>query len=101
MREIAQDAEVTETRDVEAYTERGVPDYTDGPPVKRLLHQGHGHSEEYTENCVTCGRRVARFLHRLRVGGQGKFGDALPKVKWVIFVCTERKGKGIHQDFEK
>ncbi|XP_025092631.1 uncharacterized protein LOC112563103 isoform X3 [Pomacea canaliculata] len=70
VREIAQDAEVTETRDVEAYTERGVPDYTDGPPVKRLLHQGHGHSEEYTENCVTCGRRVARFLHRLRVGGQ-------------------------------
>ncbi|XP_025100551.1 uncharacterized protein LOC112567891 [Pomacea canaliculata] len=50
------------------YSERGVPDDTDGPPVTRLYHRGQGHSGRWPGDCVTCGRDVASFLHSLRVG---------------------------------
>ncbi|XP_025111951.1 uncharacterized protein LOC112574846 [Pomacea canaliculata] len=53
---------------IQPYSERGVPDHTDGPPVKRLYHRGQGHSGDGPCDCVTCGREVASFLHSLRVG---------------------------------
>ncbi|XP_025111949.1 uncharacterized protein LOC112574844 [Pomacea canaliculata] len=53
---------------VHPYSKRGVPDHTDGPPVRRLYHGGEGHSDDRPVDCVTCGREVARFLHSLRVG---------------------------------
>ncbi|XP_025111950.1 uncharacterized protein LOC112574845 [Pomacea canaliculata] len=59
---------ITEYRDVQLYSERGVPDHTDGPPVRRLYHRGQGHSGDRPGDCVTCGRDVASFLHSLRVG---------------------------------
>ncbi|XP_025111931.1 uncharacterized protein LOC112574829 [Pomacea canaliculata] len=53
------------------YSERGVPDHTDGPPVKQIRHE-LSHSGDWSFNspydCVTCGREVASFLHSLRVG---------------------------------
>ncbi|XP_025100542.1 uncharacterized protein LOC112567885 isoform X2 [Pomacea canaliculata] len=71
VREVKKDAWITEYRLVQPYSERGVPDHTDGPPVTRLYHQHHGHSDDGPDDCVTCGRDVASFLHSLRVGVTG------------------------------
>ncbi|XP_025102178.1 uncharacterized protein LOC112568879 [Pomacea canaliculata] len=68
VREVEQDANITEYRNVQEYSERGVPDHTDGPSVRRLYHRGQGHSCRRPVDCVTCGRDVASFLHSLRVG---------------------------------
>ncbi|XP_025100540.1 uncharacterized protein LOC112567884 [Pomacea canaliculata] len=68
VREVEQDSSFTKHRDVLPYSERGVPDHTDGPPVTRLYHRSQGHSGDSPVDCVTCGRDVASFLHSLRVG---------------------------------
>ncbi|XP_025111938.1 uncharacterized protein LOC112574835 [Pomacea canaliculata] len=68
VREVEQNEWITVTRNVLPYSERGVSDHTDGPPVTRLYHRGQGHSGENPVNCVACGREVASFLHSLRVG---------------------------------
>ncbi|XP_025112558.1 uncharacterized protein LOC112575148 [Pomacea canaliculata] len=68
VREVARDEKITKHRYVKPYSERGVPDHTDGPPVMRLYHRGQGHSGDWSDDCVTCGREVASFLHSLRVG---------------------------------
>ncbi|XP_025113056.1 uncharacterized protein LOC112575408 [Pomacea canaliculata] len=68
VREVKQDEIITRRRHVHPYSERGVPDHTDGPPVRRLYHRGQGHSGDSPLDCVTCGRVVASFLHSLRVG---------------------------------
>ncbi|PVD22584.1 hypothetical protein C0Q70_18402 [Pomacea canaliculata] len=59
---------ITRDQYVDPYSERGVSDHTDGPPVTRLYHRGQGHSGYRPLDCVTCGRLVASFLHSLRVG---------------------------------
>ncbi|XP_025111917.1 uncharacterized protein LOC112574815 [Pomacea canaliculata] len=66
VREVEQDKKIIKHRDVKPYSERGVPNHTDGPPVTRLYHRGH--SCHRSADCVTCGREVASFLHSLRVG---------------------------------
>ncbi|XP_025100545.1 uncharacterized protein LOC112567887 isoform X2 [Pomacea canaliculata] len=68
VREVEQDLSFTMDRTVKPYSERAVPDHTDGPPVTRLYHRGQGHSGRLPGDCVTCGRDVASFLHSLRVG---------------------------------
>ncbi|XP_025113360.1 uncharacterized protein LOC112575603 [Pomacea canaliculata] len=68
VRELAQNRLITKDHRVLPYSERGVPDHTDGPPVRRLYHRGEGHSGHMPFDCVTCGRDVASFLHSLRVG---------------------------------
>ncbi|XP_025113497.1 uncharacterized protein LOC112575719 [Pomacea canaliculata] len=67
VREVEQNEWITK-HNVLPYSERGVPDHTDGPPVRRLCHGGQGHSGDNSVDCVTCGRDVASFLHSLRVG---------------------------------
>ncbi|XP_025111720.1 uncharacterized protein LOC112574706 [Pomacea canaliculata] len=67
VREIKKDTVITKGLSIKKYSERGVPDHTDGPPVTRVRH-GEGHSGDLPGNCVTCGREVASFLHSLRVG---------------------------------
>ncbi|XP_025112490.1 uncharacterized protein LOC112575120 [Pomacea canaliculata] len=57
---------ISEYRAVHPYSERGVSDQTDGPPVKQLYHRGQGHSGDWPGDCMTCGREVASFLHSLR-----------------------------------
>ncbi|XP_025113483.1 uncharacterized protein LOC112575710 [Pomacea canaliculata] len=72
VREVVQDVRMSalEPR-VKPYTERGVPDHTDGPPVRQLYHRPwEGHSGRWPENCVKCGDQVASLLHSLRVGVQ-------------------------------
>ncbi|XP_025112052.1 uncharacterized protein LOC112574902 [Pomacea canaliculata] len=56
---------------VRQYSEREVPDHTDGPPVKRVDHRGEGHYYGWLGDCDKCGREVASFLHSLRVGSSG------------------------------
>ncbi|XP_025113361.1 uncharacterized protein LOC112575604 [Pomacea canaliculata] len=68
VREVEQNDLITTHRHVFPYSERGVPDHTDGPPVRRLYHRGQGHSGFSPRHCVTCSRDVASFLHSLRVG---------------------------------
>ncbi|XP_025077351.1 uncharacterized protein LOC112554011 [Pomacea canaliculata] len=68
VREVEKNTLITIDRLVLPYSERGVPDHTDGPPVRRLSHRGQGHSGDSPVHCVTCGRDVASFLHSLRVG---------------------------------
>ncbi|XP_025100538.1 uncharacterized protein LOC112567883 [Pomacea canaliculata] len=68
VREVAKHSYITVGNIVMPYSERGVPDHTDGPPITRLYHRGHGHSGDSPRDCVTCGRDVASFLHSLRVG---------------------------------
>ncbi|XP_025078805.1 uncharacterized protein LOC112554941 isoform X2 [Pomacea canaliculata] len=72
VREVEQDARITTHRDVLPYSERGVPDHTDGPPVTRLYHRGQCHSGRRPGECVKCGFFVASFLHSLRVGVTGR-----------------------------
>ncbi|XP_025111930.1 uncharacterized protein LOC112574828 [Pomacea canaliculata] len=67
-RKVKQDEMFTSNIPVHPYSERGVADHTDGPPVIRLYHRGEGHSGDWPGDCVTCGREVASFLHSLRVG---------------------------------
>ncbi|XP_025111740.1 uncharacterized protein LOC112574727 [Pomacea canaliculata] len=68
VKEVDQDKKITKHRDVQPYSERGVADHTDGPPVRRLYHRGQGHSGYFPGDCVTCGYQVACLLHSLRVG---------------------------------
>ncbi|XP_025112559.1 uncharacterized protein LOC112575149 [Pomacea canaliculata] len=68
VREVEQDVMISSDRAVKPYSERGVPDHTDGPPVRRLYHRGQGHSDRWPVDCVTCVGEVASFLHSLRVG---------------------------------
>lgn len=71
-------------RRVQPYSERGVPDHTDGPPVTRLYHgvKSNHSLEARIIDCWTCGDMVATFLHNLHVGAQGK--DALYSVKYDL-----------------
>ncbi|XP_025111924.1 uncharacterized protein LOC112574821 [Pomacea canaliculata] len=71
VREVEQDPRITNLCAVHPYSERGVPDHTDGPQVRRLYHRGQGHSGDRPVDCVTCGSEVASFLHSLRVGVTG------------------------------
>ncbi|XP_025079972.1 uncharacterized protein LOC112555696 isoform X2 [Pomacea canaliculata] len=68
VREVQKDEHITRMEDVVPYSQRGVPDHTDGPPIRLLCHRGQGHSGDLPVDCVTCGREVASFLHSLRVG---------------------------------
>ncbi|XP_025101134.1 uncharacterized protein LOC112568185 [Pomacea canaliculata] len=68
VREVAQDGDIAYSGLIQGYSERGVPDHTDGPPVRRVYHGGQGHSFRGPFDCVTCGREVASFLLSLRVG---------------------------------
>ncbi|XP_025080174.1 uncharacterized protein LOC112555849 [Pomacea canaliculata] len=72
VREVEQDEMITRDGYVLPYSERGVPDHTDGPPVTRLCHRGQGHSGRRAFECIRCGREVASFLHSLRVGVTGR-----------------------------
>ncbi|XP_025113059.1 uncharacterized protein LOC112575411 [Pomacea canaliculata] len=72
VREVEQDEMITKYRYVHPYSDRGVSDHTDGPPVTRLYHRGQGHSRYFPGDCVMCGREVASFLHSLRVGVTGR-----------------------------
>ncbi|XP_025079397.1 uncharacterized protein LOC112555280 [Pomacea canaliculata] len=72
VREVEQDERINIEGCVLPYSERGVPDHTDGTPVTRLYHRGQGHSGRFPVDCVTCGREVASFLHSLRVGVTGR-----------------------------
>ncbi|XP_025112343.1 uncharacterized protein LOC112575043 isoform X2 [Pomacea canaliculata] len=67
VREVKQASEI-ERGNVLGYSERCVPDHTDGPPVKRLYHRGQGHSGDLPVDCGKCGEEVASFLHSLQVG---------------------------------
>ncbi|XP_025079918.1 uncharacterized protein LOC112555667 isoform X2 [Pomacea canaliculata] len=89
VRQVQKDKVITEFRRVQPYTERGVSDHTDGPPVRRLYHRGRGHSGDRPVDCVTCGREVASFLHSLRVGvtenvttSSTRDGTAPPCLQW-------------------
>ncbi|XP_025111937.1 uncharacterized protein LOC112574834 [Pomacea canaliculata] len=68
VRVVKKDNIIQKGQSVKKYSKRGVPDHTDGPPVKQLYHRGQGHSSYWLVDCVTCGREVASFLHSLRVG---------------------------------
>ncbi|XP_025113468.1 uncharacterized protein LOC112575704 [Pomacea canaliculata] len=70
VREVEKDKKIAQHQFVQPYTQRGIPDHTDGPPVKVLYHRPFqdDHSPTHPADCVTCGREVASFLHSLRVG---------------------------------
>ncbi|XP_025113996.1 uncharacterized protein LOC112576017 [Pomacea canaliculata] len=68
VREVEQDQEISEYKDVETYAGSDVPDHTDGPPIRRLYHRGEGHSVERSVDCATCGLEVASLLLSLHVG---------------------------------
>ncbi|XP_025103140.1 uncharacterized protein LOC112569549 [Pomacea canaliculata] len=57
VREVEQDVKITTTHHVKSYSERGLSDHTDSPPVTRLYHRGQGHSGRWPEDCVKCGQR--------------------------------------------
>ncbi|XP_025097937.1 uncharacterized protein LOC112566159 [Pomacea canaliculata] len=81
IREIEQDLNIA-SFDVHPYSKRGVPDYTDGPPVRRLSHNGQGHSGDWPGGCVTCGREVASLLHKLHVGVPETASAGPPGLQW-------------------
>ncbi|XP_025112489.1 uncharacterized protein LOC112575119 [Pomacea canaliculata] len=69
LREVRKSRNITKDGNVCEYSQRDVPDHTDGPPVKQLYHRGEGHSSSWLGDCVTCGREIAIFLHSLRAPG--------------------------------
>ncbi|XP_025090339.1 uncharacterized protein LOC112561811 isoform X2 [Pomacea canaliculata] len=84
VREVEQDEFITKHRIVQTYSQRGVPDRTDGPPIRRLSHRGEGHSERPIHTCVECGAEVATFLFKLRAGVPATMGGEPPPLclKW-------------------
>ncbi|XP_025111915.1 uncharacterized protein LOC112574813 [Pomacea canaliculata] len=102
VREFEQDEMITTHRYVLPYKEGGLPDHTDGPPVRRLYHhEGQGHSGDWPGDCVKCGRKVAEFLHSLHNGVTERGiaasttvrstsdGTTPPSVQWrdVLVLC--------------
>lgn len=73
IREVEKDENITRHCLVQAYSERGVPDHTDGPPVIRLYHRGQGHSALLPVDCVACGRDIANFLLIVCVSSPGRY----------------------------
>ncbi|XP_025079966.1 uncharacterized protein LOC112555694 [Pomacea canaliculata] len=71
VREVEQSEDMAEKRNVPTYIDRGVPDHTDGPSVKRVYHRRLGHPGFKIHDCLLCGGEVASFLLSLRVGGVG------------------------------
>ncbi|XP_025114207.1 uncharacterized protein LOC112576146 isoform X2 [Pomacea canaliculata] len=66
-REVEKDRAFTRDRSVKEYGDRGVPDFTDGPAVKRISHKNHSYRPAI--NCVECGDMLVSFLQKdLRVG---------------------------------
>lgn len=61
IREVEKATEIRR-RKVLRYTERGVPDHTDGPPVEWMNHLCREHESEEIKDCFVCGRNVANFL---------------------------------------
>ncbi|XP_025100570.1 uncharacterized protein LOC112567904 isoform X2 [Pomacea canaliculata] len=62
IREVERATEIRR-RKVLRYTERGVPDHTDGPPVKWMNRICMDHDSEEIKDCLVCGRNVASFLY--------------------------------------
>lgn len=59
---------------VPKYTDRKVPDHSDGPPVKWVYHGSHEHGYLRVEDCVVCGKIVATFIcTELRLGVSGRY----------------------------
>lgn len=73
VREVAQAPQMTRFDTVACYSVRGVPDHTDGPPIKWVFHRGTEHPGWQPINCVRCGEEVARFLRSLCVGARGEW----------------------------
>ncbi|XP_025113150.1 uncharacterized protein LOC112575472 isoform X2 [Pomacea canaliculata] len=113
VREVEEDVYIKESRSVQSYIERGVPDHTDGPPVTRLYHRGQGHSGDWPGECVACGHEVASFLHSLRSGILKTFETATstssstssPCLQWRDVLVLYRNGvssnSGIIQGLEE
>lgn len=69
LREIRLAVEITKDRTVRDYTDRGLPDHSDGPPAIWFQHHVQQHGCTRVEDCVVCGGEVARFLcTELRIG---------------------------------
>ncbi|XP_025112047.1 uncharacterized protein LOC112574898 [Pomacea canaliculata] len=66
IREVVKAKNIAKDGNVCEYSQRDVPDHTDGPPVTRLYHRGQDHTTGWLGDCVTCGREIANFLHSLR-----------------------------------
>lgn len=72
VREVKVAGQIVVDRMVRDYSEREVPDHTDGPPVRNLYHRGRGHSGSSPLTCVQCGQGVAKILRDLRIGVDGR-----------------------------
>lgn len=72
VREVAKDRRIGSNCDVLPYSQRAVPDHTQGPSVRWIRHQGHGHTESADRDCELCGQEVVSFLKSLRLGAQGE-----------------------------
>ncbi|XP_025111939.1 uncharacterized protein LOC112574836 [Pomacea canaliculata] len=104
VREVIRDKKITDYSNICPYSERGVPDHTDGPPVRRLRHQHQCPAEDRSGDCVTCGRELASLLHSLRVGDpvnattQGSSlpgGTTPPNLQWRdVLVLYDWHGVG-------
>ncbi|XP_025113083.1 uncharacterized protein LOC112575428 [Pomacea canaliculata] len=83
--------------DILQYSERGVPDHTDGPPVRQLYHKPQSHSNLKLFDCVTCGREVASFLLNLHVGVAENSNP--PSLQWrdmlVLYWCNFSDNSGM------
>lgn len=47
---------------VPGYTKRGVPDATDGPEIKWVIHKSQHHGPQNIEDCDVCGLAVVEEL---------------------------------------
>ncbi|XP_025114340.1 uncharacterized protein LOC112576250 [Pomacea canaliculata] len=99
VREVQKARDIVKEGTVHGYSDRGVPDHTDGPSVQWLYHGGEGHLPVWLGDCNMCGRQVANFLHSLRevALGQTIYSSILsgyktpPVLQWrdVLVLCWE------------
>ncbi|XP_025114015.1 uncharacterized protein LOC112576027 isoform X2 [Pomacea canaliculata] len=103
-REVEQDRAMTRDLTVKKYSDRGAPDFGEGPKLQRITHKGH--SPGRSVNCVQCGREVISFLqNHLRVGNPLSGPSAPPALRWKDVVVLYRENVseefGIAKAFEE
>lgn len=63
---------------VHNYTASDIPVLSDGPEPKRIKHRDQqGHTGHWPDNCMECGRQIARVLSDLGIKPPGRSGILL------------------------
>ena len=76
--EVVAQSDLIDDSYIPRYMTPPAPQPTQGPPVRRIEHEGHpDHTSGDPEDCARCGERIADIITDLRVGYTGRNGAVL------------------------